>query len=238
MLRIGLSLLWKQKEMALRIAAIAIFSLLSLVGCNQNSSMKSNSQPSPEPYAESEAFSLYKRADSKFYVARAVTNGGSDFDLFQYEIETSVPEGAKQSFVSVQKLTRDELENKRAALQTDYNWEPFKGDKVLFIQIDPSGFSNEFELLEKRHDVEEKLGNALERKGLGEWIAGDLGPGGGNMLFTVKDIDRSMRVCLDVLRQNELDQKVRIGRRVRTDKDDWFYEVIHPTTFSGDFNTM
>jgi hypothetical protein len=167
-----------------------------------------------------------------------VSNDSDKFDLYLYELDTSVPEGAKQSFVSVQQLTREELDNKKAALQAEYNWEPFIGEKVLFVQIDPSGFTNEFELLEKRQEIEGKLGNALERKGLGEWIAGDFGPGGGNMLFTVQDIDESMSLCLEVLRQNELEEAVRIGRRVRIDKDDWFYEVIHPARYSGDFDTM
>ena len=58
------------------------------------------------------------------------------------------------------------------------------------------------------------------------------------MLFTVEDFDKSMDLILEVLRQNELDDKVRIGRRVRIDKNDWFYEVIHPKKYSGDFNTM
>ena len=223
--------------MDLRIVAVGIL-LLTLVGCNQNSQMKTNSQPDPRHLAESEAFSLYKKVDSTFQVARAVSNGNEKFDLYLYELDTSVPEGVKQSFVSVHQFTREELDNKKAALQTDYNWEPFKGDRVLFVQIDSSGFNNEFELLEKRQEIEEKLGRALEGKGLGEWIAGDLGPGGGNMLFTVKDIDKSMGLCLEVLRQNLLDEKVRIGRRVRIDKDDWFYEVIHPAKYSGDFNTM
>lgn len=224
--------------MAFKIVAVGFLSLLTLVGCNQISNMKSNSPPNLRHLADIEAFTLYKKVDEKIHVARALSIGNDKFDLYLYELNTSVPEGSKQSFVSVQQMTKQELDNKKAALQIDYNWKPFIGNKVLFVQIMPSGFKNEIELLEKRHEIEEKLGNGLESNGLGEWIAGDLGPGGGNMLFTVEDFDKSMDLILEVLRQNELDDKVRIGRRVRIDKNDWFYEVIHPKKYSGDFNTM
>lgn len=225
--------------MAFKLVAVGVLSLMAFVGCNQDSNMKTNGQPDPTHMADKiEVFSLYKKADSKIYVARALSVGNDKVDLYLYELNTSSPEGAKQSFVSVQHLIKQEIDNKKSELQIDYNWEPFKGNKVLFVQIEPAGFKNEIELLEKRQEIEEKLGNALESKSLGKWFSGDLGPGGGNMLFTVEDIDKSMDLILEVLRQNELDGKVRIGRRVLIDKDDWFYEVIHPTRYSGDFNTM
>jgi hypothetical protein len=108
----------------------------------------------------------------------------------------------------------------------------------LFVQIQPAGFRDEKQLLDKRQEVEDLLSKALENKELGKWFAGDIGPGGGNMLYTVKDIDKSMQIILEVLQQNKLDKNVLIDRRVLVDQDDWFYEVIYSTKFSGDFNTM
>jgi hypothetical protein len=171
-------------------------------------------------------------------VARALTIGSDEFDLHLYELNISIPENAKQSFGSVQKLTKRDLDNKKTEIQRNYNWMPFENNAVLFIQIQPIGFENEMQLLDKRQEVEHELTTALENKNVGKWIAGDLGPGGGNMLYTVTDLDKSLQMILEVLQQNSLEKQVLIGRRVMLDNDDWFYEVIYPTKFSGAFNTM
>ena len=215
-----------------------ILTFLGLTTCNQNSDKQTKGQMNPTLLVDKEIFSLYKKTDSIIYVARALTNSNGKFDLYLYEINISIPEGAKQTLTSVQQLTKHELDNKKAELQNNYNWTPFIGNEVLFVQIQPTGFKDEMQLLDKRQEVEDKLSNALENKNFGEWFAGDLGPGGANMLYTVTDIDKSLQIILEVLQQNELDKNVLIGRRVLLDKDDWFYEVIYPTKYSGDFNTM
>ncbi|MGX9987513.1 hypothetical protein [Soonwooa purpurea] len=224
--------------MRFKTLTLGLLTLLGLTSCNQNTDKQSNGQINSNLLADKEVFSLYKKTDSTIYVARALKTNNDKFDLHLYDLNISTPEGAKQTFNSVQQLTHQELENKRIALQSSYNWTPFKGNEVLFVQIQPTGFNDEMQLLDKRQEVEDKLSNALENKKLGEWFAGDLGPGGGNMLYTVTDIDKSMQIILDVLQQNKLDKNVSIGRRVMIDKDDWFYEVIYPTNYSGDFNTM
>lgn len=217
---------------------LGLLTFLGLTSCNQNSDKQSDGQTNSTLLADKEIFSLYKKTDSVIYVARALTTGNDKFDLHLYELNISTPEGAKQTFTSVQQLTQQELENKKTEFQSSYNWTPFKGNEVLFVQIQPKGFKDEMKLLEKRQEIEDKLSKALENKRLGEWFAGDLGPGGGNMLYTVTDIDKSLQVILDVFQQNKLEKNVLIGRRVLVDKGDWFYEVIYPTKYSGDFNTM
>ena len=109
---------------------------------------------------------------------------------------------------------------------------------VLFVQIQPQGFKDGLQLLNKRQEIEDKLDNAIKDKQLGEWMAGDVGPGGGNMLYRVSDINNSLQAIYDELRVNNLEKKVVTGRRISSSKDDWFYEVIYPTKFSGTFNTM
>jgi hypothetical protein len=224
--------------MTFKTFTLGLLTFLGLASCNQNSDKQSNGQTNSTLLADKEIFSLYKKIDSVIYVARALTTGIDKFDLDLYELNISTPEGAKQTFTSVHQFTQQELENKKTELQSSYNWTPFKGNEVLFVQIQPTGFKDEMQLLDKRQEIEDKLSKALENKKLGEWFAGDLGPGGGNMLYTVTDIDKSLQIILDVLQQNKLDKNVLIGRRVLVDKDDWFYEVIYPTKYSGDFNTM
>ena len=58
------------------------------------------------------------------------------------------------------------------------------------------------------------------------------------MLYTVTNIEITLQTILQVLKQNNLDKNVLIGRRIMIDKGDWFYEVIYPTKFTGTFNTM
>jgi len=215
-----------------------LLTFLGLTSCNQNSNNQTDGQTNSTLLADKEIFSLYEKTDSIIYVARALTTGNDKFYLYLYELNISTPEGAKQTFDLVQQLTQQELDNRKTELQSKYNWIPFKGNEVLFVQIRPTGFKDEMELLDKRQEIEDKLSKALENKKLGEWFAGDLGPGGGNMLYTVTDIDKSLQIILDVLQQNKLDKNVLIGRRVLVEKDDWFYEVIYPIEYSGDFNTM
>ncbi len=183
-------------------------------------------------------FTLYKKTEKQVQIARVVTLDEAVFDLYVYEIDISVPEGTKQRFVSAQHLNKQELDQKKDALLKTHNWTPFKSQDVLFVQIQPEGFKNETQLLNKRQKIEAKIDRALGSKNLGEWFAGDIGPGGANMLYTVSGIDASMQVILGVLSQNNLNNNVLIGRRVMTNADDWFYEVIYPLDYSGDFNTM
>lgn len=92
--------------------------------------------------------------------------------------------------------------------------------------------------MSKRQEVEDKLNSVFEREKLGEWFAGDMGPGGGNILYSVYQVDSAMQAILGVLRQFKVEGITLIGRRVLLSDQDWFYEVIYPTNYSGDFNTM
>ena len=203
----------------------------SLFGCG-------DSDKNIPSQTDKEVFTFYSKTDSLVQVARTLTTDNKSFNLFLYEVNISKPEDAQQKFISSEQLTLEQLNSKKSALIKAYTWTAFKGEDVLFIQIQPTGFKDEMELLDKRQEIEDKINVALESKKLGEWMAGDLGPGGGNMLYTVKNIDSTLPTVLQVLQQNKLDKNVVIGRRVMVDSGDWFYEVIYPTSFSGDFNTM
>jgi hypothetical protein len=209
-----------------------------LTGCNQTLDKQAGEQTAIVSLTDKEVFSLYKKVDSVIYVARAVETDSDSVDLHLYEVNTSIAEGAKQRFASVEHLTRQQLDSRKNKLQSAYTWTPLEGDDVLFVQIQPTGFKDEMQLMDKRQEIETLTSKALQDKKLGEWFAGDLGPGGGNILYRVSDINRSIEIILNVLQQYELEHDVLIGRRVLVDKADWFYEVIYPTKYSGDFNTM
>jgi len=217
---------------------LGLLTFLGLSSCNQNSGKQTDGQTNLTLLANKEIFSLYNKTDSIIYIVKAMSSGGDKFDFYSYELNISAPESTKQTFISVQQLTKQELNSKKNDLHNQYNWIPFKGDEVLFVQIQPTGFKDEMQLLDKRQEIEDKLSKVLESRKLGEWFAGDLGPGGGNMLYTVTDIDKSLQVVLEVLQQNKLDKSVLIGKRILVAKDDWFYEVIYPIKYSGNFKTM
>jgi hypothetical protein len=217
---------------------LPLLTILGLTSCNQSSDNQTSGQVQANSTFDKEIFTLYSRTENAVKVARAMTTSNETFDLHLYELNTSTPEAAQQTTISVQTLTKQELETKSTELKNTYNWTPFKGDNVLFVQIQPRGFKNEIELLDKRQEIEDKLNTVLETNKLGEWFAGDIGPGGGNMLYTVTNIEITLQTILQVLKQNNLDKNVLIGRRIMIDKGDWFYEVIYPTKFTGTFNTM
>src|SRR2546421_9850014 len=100
---------------------MGLLTFLDLTSCNQNSNKQTDRQANSTLLAYKEIFSLYKKTDSIIYVARALATGNAKFDLHLYKLNISTPEGAKQTFESVQQLTEQELDNKKAELQNNYN---------------------------------------------------------------------------------------------------------------------
>ncbi|WP_281764370.1 hypothetical protein [Neptunitalea lumnitzerae] len=97
---------------------------------------------------------------------------------------------------------------------------------------------NDLQVLDLRHSIEEKIHEKLNSNGLGEWIAGDLGPGGANMLFEVTEWEKSIQLIMDILNQESLLDKSLIMKRLNTAEDDWNYEIIYPIDYNGVFNQM
>jgi len=220
-----------------KIFALGFIAFLFLTNCNKK--LKNvNSESKSISLWNKEFLHLYKKNDSIVEIARVIQSGKENFKLQFSKINILTPEYAKQHFISELDLSKKELENKKLELQKTYNWKPVQGNDILFIQIQPSKFKNELQMLDRRQEIEEKINQALQNNNCGEWFAGDLGPGGGNMLYTVNDIEKSLPIILEVLQQNKLEKNVLIGKRILTEKDEWFYEVIYPNKYSGNFNTM
>ena len=113
-----------------------------------------------------------------------------------------------------------------------------KADFDSFFQIKPGNFKSDMQLLDIRQKVEIELTKAIEKKNSGEWFASDNGPGGGNILFSVKDIKETINAAKTIIYSRNLENDILIGRRVNIADDEWFYEVIFPQNYSGEFNTQ
>lgn len=225
---------------------LTFIAALALISCARQEQTSSAPPNIPTPNNEnamlvgtqSEVFTLYRKTNNLFHVARVLRKASDDFDLLLYDVNAATAEGAAQKLVSSEHLTKLELDKRKPILQKDYIWSPLKVDQVLFVQIQPDTFKDEFELLDRRQKLEKQLDHTLESKNLGEWLASDIGPGGGNILYKVADIEQALNAVLEIVKQNGLENEVRVGRRVYVADRDWFYEVIYPSNFTGVFNTM
>lgn len=212
-----------------------VFGLLS---CGQNSNNKTPQADNTKKIAAiKETWTLYARQDTIFHVKRLLSSD-TGLVLLSYNINTSQPEAASQTFISTKTIANEDEAATIKSQSTAFNWIPFKATPTLFVQIEPSAFKSEIQALVVRQDIEQKIEAALKSKGLGEWIAGDLGPGGANMLFEVSNVDEAISIILEVLSTTRLEKRTTIGKRINTEAEDWFYEVVYPNTFNGIFLTM
>jgi len=213
---------------------ILFFGILS---CGQE--LASNANKSlVEPLAiTSEQWTLYNMQDSLVHVQRLMSSD-SGLTLLSYDINISRTEAAVQTFISrKQKIDSSEAELLRLQ-NSKLSWKPYQDTLTLFVQIDGAAFKDDMEELLTRQAVEKEIGDALKNEKLGEWVAGDLGPGGANMLFEVNDINKSVSIILSALKTSGFNKNIRIGRSIGFDAENWFYEVIYPINFNGRFNTM
>ncbi len=110
-------------------------------------------------------------------------------------------------------------------------------DKILFVQLHPEP-DHELKILSRRQSIETKIHNELYRRNLGEWVAGDLGPGGANMLFRVKDEEKALNWIMHLLQNEGILHHSLIARRLFFSPHEWNYEILYPIDFSGTFNQM
>lgn len=213
--------------------------LIGLFSCVQTSSNKqisADTSISHNMNSGKEIWTFYSKADSVYHVKRLVYSNG-EYIFLTYDINTSQPEANHQTFISRQQISESELQKIKSE-SSNVNWMPYSAIPILFVQIQPSAFKDEMVALDKRQQVEELIDRELQSKNLGKWIAGDLGPGGANMLFKVQEIDKAKAVIEAVLSEHKLKEVTIVGRRINVAADDWFYEVIYPLDYDGDFLTM
>jgi hypothetical protein len=186
--------------------------------------------------ADKELWTLYSKSDTIYHVKRLVSVE-SNYSLLTYDVNASQPEEAHQTFINKQTVNASELDKTKTD-NASFNWTPFKATPVLFVQLQYAPFKDQMAALDKRQQIEQLIDKELKSQALGQWIAGDIGPGEANMLFEVQDIARAKTIVLSILAKEGLDKATLIGRRVNTSADDWFYEVIYPIDFNAAFLTM
>ncbi len=160
--------------------------------------------------------------------------------LFQYVIADAGLAGIGQKALLSSSLTNLQFDSIRHTWQKEpRGWTTDSANQELFVQIRPTSQSAEgLALLDLRHEVETEIDDALITAQLGGWTAGDLGPGGGNMLFSCSNFNEAQRRIITVLRAHKLEKNAVIARQITTKKDDWTYEVLYPIGYSGTFNSM
>ena len=108
---------------------------------------------------------------------------------------------------------------------------------VLFVQLQLSG-KDTMELLELRHQTEVEIDRRLSANGMGRFIAGDLGPGGANMLFETDDWATAFQLIIERLNEAGLASNCLIAKRIYTSEDNWAYDLVYPVAYEGVFNEM
>ncbi len=149
-----------------------------------------------------------------------------------------------KNYNTIQEITKNEIINEKQIniIKSDlknrnYREEFDNYNKILFVQMQPR-FDNDLEVLNLRQTIEEKINQKLSNQKLGEWVAGDIGPGGANMLFEVKDWNKSIMLVMESLNNEGLLEKCLIMKRLNIARDDWNYEIVFPIDYNGIFNQM
>jgi len=182
--------------------------------------------------------SNYKNeTEGKIEFSRIVKDS-SNLNLIEGEISFDENYNTLQKITSKRKVSESELDSIKASLKNKGYRERFDNvGKIIFVQMQPKN-ENDIQVLDLRNSMEEKIHEKLNSNGLGEWIAGDLGPGGANMLFKVTEWEKSIQLIMDLLNQENLLDKSLIMKRLNTAEDDWNYEIIYPIDYDGVFNQM
>ncbi len=143
-----------------------------------------------------------------------------------------------QSIAQIEEIEEPELEGALQALKAKGFEEQLEHKKdVLFVQLQLSG-KDTMELLELRHQTEVEIDRRLSANGMGRFIAGDLGPGGANMLFETDDWATAFQLIMERLNEAGLASDCLVAKRVYTADEDWSYDVVYPVAYAGVFDDM
>jgi hypothetical protein len=179
-----------------------------------------------------EQFSIYKQDESNYETIRVYKENDSIYRLKFFSIDATKPECVIQKHLYDKEINSHQCDSIAINIKNEYSWQPFKkSNSILFIQIKPGKDESDLQLLDIRQKVENDSERAIRGKCIGEWFASDVGPGGGNILFSVNNMRDEINEMKYVFYQNKLEDKVIIGRRICTSEEDWFYEVVYPQNY-------
>lgn len=211
------------------IILLTIFAL----SCNN----QTNNKPTKKVEIKYVSSNYKNEAEGKIEFSRIVKDS-SNLNLIEGEISFDENYNTLQKITNKRIVSESELDSIKSSLKDKGYRESFDNiGKIIFVQMQPKN-ENDLQVLDLRHSIEEKIHEKLNSNGLGDWIAGDLGPGGANMLFEVTEWEKSIQLIMDILNQESLLDKSLIMKRLNTAEDDWNYEIIYPVDYDGVFNQM
>ena len=182
--------------------------------------------------------SFYKKENDEEIKFFRITKDSSNFRQIEGKISLNKDYNTLQEIKTNTIISGTEIDSIKAKLKSENYRENFDNiSKVIFVQIQPKS-ENDLKVLDLRHSIEGKIHQELNSNKLGEWIAGDLGPGGANMLFDVNNWNKSFEIIMKVLNNENLLEKSLILKRLNTAEDDWNYDIIYPIDYDGVFNQM
>ncbi|KAB1158822.1 hypothetical protein F7018_06870 [Tenacibaculum aiptasiae] len=210
---------------------LLIFSLF--LNCKSKTSIKTIEKVDIEYIS-----SNYKNeTEDKIEFSRIVKDS-TTLNLIEGEIRFDDNYNTLQTIKNKKAITESEIDSINSNLKEKGYRDNFDDiGKIIFVQMRPKN-KNDFHVLDLRHKMEEKIHEELKSNGIGKWVAGDLGPGGANMLFEVTEWEKSIPMIINILNQENLLKNSLITKRLNTAKDDWNYEIIYPIDYDGVFNQM
>ncbi len=110
--------------------------------------------------------------------------------------------------------------------------------RVLFVQWQYPDSMEFMKALSTRQKTEIILDDSLGQSGHGQWIGGDLGPGGANMLFEVNDAEKAMSLISNILKGLSMEKETVIAidnGNIQRGESPSNYKVIHPKNYTGKF---
>ena len=181
--------------------------------------------------------SYRNETEDKIEFSRIVKDSSS-FNLIEGEIRFNAYFNTVQTITNKKIISESNIDSIKSSLQEKGYHENFDSfEKIVFVQIQPKN-KHDIQILDLRHSIEDKVHNILKDNEIGEWIAGDLGPGGANMLFEVRHWGRAISLIMKILNQEGILNQSLIVKRLNTSKNDWNYKIIYPIDYEGVFNQM
>ena len=181
--------------------------------------------------------SFYKNDNDTIHFVRIVSDSTS-LRKIRGTISFNSNYNTNQEISLDEKIVKEELKGiENEMIKSGFRKKFDNKRNVMFVQLKPKS-ENALEALDLRHSVESEIENLLSINGLGEWIAGDLGPGGANMLFEIDDWDNSFQLIIGFLNSKGFINNCLITKRLYTADNDWNYEIVYPINYEGIFNQM
>ena len=204
-----------------------------VLSCNN----KANKKPTEKVDIEYVSSNYKNETEATIKFSRVIKDS-LNLNLIEGEISFDENYNTLQKITNKRIVTESEVDSINSNLKEKGYRENFDNiGKIIFVQMQPKN-ENDLQVLDLRHEIEEKIHEKLKSIGIGEWIAGDLGPGGANMLFEVTEWKKSIPIIMNILNQDGLLRNTLLMKRLNTAKDDWNYEIIYPIDYDGVFNQM